>query len=48
MDALFDSGIRVRGEVNGFTQTHIVGSAFSEGEAKTGRNGGRKERMKGR
>jgi hypothetical protein len=48
MHALSDSGIRVPGEVNGFTQTLIVGSVVSEGEAKTGRKGGRKERMKQR
>jgi hypothetical protein len=48
MHALSDSGIRVRGEVSGFTQTFVVGTAVSEGEAEIGRKGGRKERMKRR
>lgn len=43
MHVLFGSGIRVRGEVNGFTQT-LVGSAVSEDEARTRIKGGRKEK----
>jgi hypothetical protein len=48
MHALSDKGIRVHGEASGFTQTFVVGTAVSEGEAKIDRKGGRKERMKRR